>query len=223
MSRFNSEEQVMGALGIDNLQSLSQDKMQKFVSMIPDMDRKVAVGMVSQFPSFDQFATDVISQLNRTCDRILGSNDASQRESIEAYKSILNCLQKQVESEGLSFENKQAVIEQMLIIADHIAQKDSENKLFLDQIHKRNVAMGIGMGVLVLGALALGVAGIAIYVSDRKERDLLDSDDVSDEPIDISVQLDEPHVYLDENSLLSTFGSVSTVSSSSSPWDGIRG
>lgn len=226
MARYNSENQVLEALNINSLQNMSQNEMEKFVSMLPDMDRKVAVGMVSKFPAFDRFAADVIRQLNGTCDRILGSNDSSQKDSVGAYKSILSSLQKQVESDDLSFANKQAVIEQMITIADHIALKDSENKDFLDQIHKRNVAFGLGMGVLVLGALALGVAGVAIYVSDKKERELLEDADTPEGPIDISVSLDEPHVYLNENALIgvgSCSGFTRGIPTHNDPWANFHG
>ena len=204
MARFNSEEQVMDVLGVKNLQNLSQDKTKEFVSLLPNMDREVAVGMVSQFPTFDTFARDVIEQLNGTCDRILSSNDVSQKDAIDGYKMTLNSLEKMIEDNKLSFENKRWVIEQMIEVSDRIAEKDTQNKLFLDRMHKRNVAMGIGMGILVLGGLALGVAGAAIYLDGRKKENELAAIEAGEDPdIDIDVpsvvSLDTPHVEYLEN------------------------
>lgn len=46
-----SEEQVKDALQINKFSELSKDKIMEFVSLIPNMDKEVAIAIINQFPA----------------------------------------------------------------------------------------------------------------------------------------------------------------------------
>ncbi|MCI8658553.1 MAG: hypothetical protein HFF72_14240, partial [Oscillospiraceae bacterium] len=52
--RYISEEAVKRALKIDSFRNLSKDKVMQFASMIPYMDRDVAIAIINQFPGPDR-------------------------------------------------------------------------------------------------------------------------------------------------------------------------
>lgn len=142
-----SEEQVMNVLRVDSFQNLSQDKYAEFLSLIPKMDKDVAVAIINQLPEFTESATHIVAQLNELCDNILKSNDSSHKEAINSYKMILDKLGEMLKQEDITSEEKQKIIEMMVYVADHISMKDTENKGFLLKILK--------IGVLSLAAIGI--------------------------------------------------------------------
>ena len=50
--RYVSEDAVKRALKIDSFRNLSKDKVMQFASMIPYMDKEVAIAIINQFPLF---------------------------------------------------------------------------------------------------------------------------------------------------------------------------
>lgn len=54
---FDSEDAVKKALAIDSWRNLSKDKLLRFVAMMPDMDKEVAVRTIEQFPQFKEFGS----------------------------------------------------------------------------------------------------------------------------------------------------------------------
>lgn len=90
------------------------------------------------------------------CDNILNDNRESQAAVIHGYQTILDALSKRMEMESTSEEDRKAITEDMIEVADKIALSDLQNKKFLDRI---------GMKVLwgILGATAIIGAGIGVH------------------------------------------------------------
>src|SRR5574344_960676 len=89
---FVSEEQVKKALQIDSFRNLSKDKIMEFASLIPHMDKDVAIAIINQFPEYAESSRNMIKQYNVMCDKVLQSNDDSRRDAVLAYKTILDDL-----------------------------------------------------------------------------------------------------------------------------------
>lgn len=150
-----SIEEVKNALKIDSFRNLSKDKIMEFVSLIPNMDKEVAIKIIEQYPAFIKLSESIVAQLNKMCNTALEKNEESQRLTIQAYKQILDELSNQLRMEDISKEEREKITKKMIEIADKISVKDTENKAFIDQMAKYTVVCAIG--VLVLGAAILGV------------------------------------------------------------------
>ncbi len=150
------EDQVKKALKIDSFRNISRDKIMEFVSLIPNMDKEVAIAIINQFPAYAQSATCMVEQLRVMCDNVLRSNDYSQKEAITAYKKILDDLGEILKRETITPEERQQITRSMIEVADRISQKDTEQKKWLEKIFKYGSSI-IG-GALVLGAVILGVS-----------------------------------------------------------------
>lgn len=152
---YLSEEQVKQALHIESFRELSKDKIMEFVSLIPNMDKDVAMSIISQFPAYADSAKTMIEQMNVMCGNILADNHESRQMAVSAYYKILDSLQKRLDSPDISEDEQKAITKMMIDIADKIAAKDTENKQFLTGLFKYG-SMLIG-GVVVIGATILGV------------------------------------------------------------------
>ena len=150
-----SVEEVKNALKIDSFRNLSKDKIMEFVSLIPNMDKEVAINIIEQYPAFAKLSESMVAQLNKMCDTALEKNEESQRLTIQAYKQILDELSNQLHMEDISKEEREKITKQMIEIADKISVKDTENKAFIDKVVKYST--GLAMGALFLGVAILGV------------------------------------------------------------------
>lgn len=150
-----SVEEVKNALKIDSFRNLSKDKIMEFVTLIPNMDKEVAIKIIEQYPAFAKLSESMVAQLNKMCDTALEKNEESQRLTIQAYKQILDELSNQLHMEDISKEEREKITKQMIEIADKISVKDTENKAFIDKMVKYST--GFAIGALVLGAAILGV------------------------------------------------------------------
>ena len=99
-----SVEEVKNALKIDSFRNLSKDKIMEFVSLIPNMDKEVAIKIIEQYPAFAKLSESMVAQLNKMCDTALEKNEESQRLTIQAYKQILDELSNQLHMEDISKE-----------------------------------------------------------------------------------------------------------------------
>ena len=148
-----SVEEVKNVLKIDSFRNLSKDKIMEFVSLIPNMDKEVAIKIIEQYPAFAKLSESMVAQLNKMCDTALEKNEESQRLTIQAYKQKLDELSNQLHMEDISKEEREKITKQMIEIVDKISVKDTENKAFIDKIVKYGA--GFAFGVLVLGVAIL--------------------------------------------------------------------
>ncbi|EMC60287.1 hypothetical protein K2F51_09455 [Streptococcus mutans OMZ175] len=155
-----SVEEVKNALNIESFRNLSKDKVMEFVSLIPNMDKDLAIKIVEQFPSYADYSQNIVKQLNMLCEKALELNDNSQTEAIEVYKKVLDELSVLLQKEETSVDERKYITEKMIEVADKIAIKDTENKEFLEKIIKYG-------GYVALGALAIGVTILGVNVRGK--------------------------------------------------------
>lgn len=153
--RYVSENAVKRALKIDSFRNLSKDKIMQFASMIPYMDKEVAIAIINQFPIFADFGKTAISSYMQMCDNILEKNRESQAAVIQGYQTILNALAKRMEAENITEEERKSITEDMILVADKIAQADLQNKKFLER-QGTKILWGI-LGVAALIGTGIGI------------------------------------------------------------------
>ena len=150
-----SEDQVKKALQIDSFRNLSKDKIMEFASLIPHMDKDVAIAIINQFPAYAESCRNMIEQYNIMCDKVLQSNDYSRKDAVMAYKTILDDLSGLLKQDGITPEQQEKITDKMILVADKIADLHEDNRNFLEGIIKYGTSL-IG-GALLLGAVILGV------------------------------------------------------------------
>lgn len=146
-----SREEVLQRLGIGDFRHIKQDKLIEFVSMIPDMDKDVAIKCVEQFPEFRNYAQNIVMQLNDVLKDVMNDGKHSTDKAVAAYQQILDDLSARLNSKKrISRKERQQIVEQMIEVADKIADLTDKHHHFLNKI-----VMVAG----TVGSIALGVAG----------------------------------------------------------------
>lgn len=153
--KYLSEEAVKRALKIDSFRNLSKDKIMQFASMIPYVDKDVAVAIINQLPTFADFVKTAVSKYSQLCDKILECNKESQNAAVTGYRTVLDALAKKIEGDDVTEEQRKAITEDMLQVADRIAELDFQNKKFLEKMGNK-ILFGLFVVVAVVGA-AIGI------------------------------------------------------------------
>lgn len=126
-----SEEKVLKKLDIVDFRHLTKDKVIKMASMLDKMDPEVAKKALEQFPEFANTTKEMLKDYKESLDKGLESNNESVAKVYDSYNAIIVALQKELENEELTFEQKKYIIEQMKDVAEKVDKKDSENKKFI--------------------------------------------------------------------------------------------
>ncbi len=156
MEKLNTEQKVKEVLGIDSFRNLSKEKVMEFVSLIPHMDKDVALAIINQFPAYSDMAKCIVEQLSKSCDTAMKENTSSQQQVYSAYRKILDDLGEVLKRENITPEERDRISERMIFVAGKMDAKDTENKTFLSWLQKNQ---GYILGtVAVIGGAILGVS-----------------------------------------------------------------
>ena len=154
-NKLMTEEEVNKELGVQDFRSITKDKLMQFVSIIPKLDRELAIKIIEQFPSYADMATSMVGNLIDLCNNALENSKITEKEAIEAYKYCLETIRSEIESGELTPEEKEKYNKQMIDVADKISEIDVRNKKWLESVIKYGSSV---LGVtLVVGAAILGV------------------------------------------------------------------
>ncbi|MGR6973902.1 hypothetical protein ACU639_30620 [Streptomyces cynarae] len=149
--KYKDEDEIKRALGIDSWRNLSKDNMIRFVAMMPDMSTEVALKIVEQFPTFKDFALNVVDAIKTSHESTLSANQQSEEHVHRAFQDLRDTIKNELDKGDLTWEQRKKLIDKMQETVREESQKDSENKRFLDGALKKVVMVGGA-------ALALGVA-----------------------------------------------------------------
>ena len=172
MQRTISEKKVLKKLGITDFRHMTKDKVVKFASMLPYMDPEVAKKALEQFPAFKYLASDLVTQYKGIVDKAIDDNEISQKAFYDACNSIIQSLQKELEDDEITSDERERIEDKMIKVAQMIGEKDSENKGFLLK------CLGIGALVItVVGGAAAAILGSNTQISQNDDYDD-DNDDI---------------------------------------------
>lgn len=145
-----TETEVKKVLGIDSFRNLSKEKITQFVSMIPNMDKEVAMSIINQFPAYTAMAKEMVSVMKEACYTALDHNDISQQQVVNMYQQVLNSLEGLLKKNDLSTEERQEITAYMVEIANKMAEKDTENKNFILEVLRWLGRIALGLSTLGL-------------------------------------------------------------------------
>lgn len=172
MRRSYTEKQVLKKLDIPDFRHLTKDKVIAFASMVPNMQPEVAKKALEQFPNFASTSLDLMKDYKSIFEEVLADDRESTQVCYDMYNRIMDSLQKILEEDELSFEEKTYILGQMKEVADAVADKDSEKsenrmKLFA-------IAGGVATAVIAILGSTLG-SNIAL--TKGEDEDIIDVDD----------------------------------------------
>lgn len=166
MARTLTEQKVLKKLGIEDFRHLTKDKVITMASMLDKMDPEVAKKAIEQFPEFSHTMKDILHDYKQTLDKTLEENGESVKSYYSSCDAIISSLQKELDKEDLSFDEKKYIIDKMIEVNKMKGDKDSENKKFLATM----AAVGVAAVGVVAGVLAATLGGnTQIQMNDDEE------------------------------------------------------
>ncbi len=150
-----TEEEVKKELGIVDFRTITKDKIMQFVSLMPKLDKELAIKIIEQFPSYATMATSMVTNLIDMCNNALTNSKITEKEAIEAYKYVLETIRMELEDGEVTPEEKEKYNNQMIEVADKISEIDVRNKKWLENIVKYGTS--VVCVTLAVGAAILGV------------------------------------------------------------------
>lgn len=161
MSKVITEEEARKLLKVDDFRHLSKDKVISFMSLIPDMDKDVAIKCIEQFPDFKNYGLDMFGKLNEGYQKIIDSGKESAKETMSAYRLVLDTMKEIIDKDDLTFDEKRQVAADMVMVADKISEQDKGWKDFLSKFAQ-------GLGVAAVAGVAIGAAIVGVKVDNNK-------------------------------------------------------
>ena len=159
--RYHSEEAVKKALKIESFRNLTKDKVMEFTSMIPYMEKEVAMEVIKQFPIYVDFAKTVIEHYTQICETILATNKEEYEKAVDAHQFVLESFSKQLENENLTAEERANLSDKMIAEAEKITELYLQQQKFHERIIKT-----IGGVVTVTLGVTLTLLGLKVIGSD---------------------------------------------------------
>lgn len=160
MKKNLTEQQVLKKLDIPDFRHLSKDKVMKFASMLPNMDPEVAKKALEQFPEFAKTSKEMLVDYKEILEKGMASNDESIKSCYDVSKMIIESLQKELDKENLTFEERKYIIDEMVKVSNMVNEKDTENKKFL---------FGLAMVAGTVITTAIGVVASTLGSSSKIE------------------------------------------------------
>lgn len=164
MSKPLTEQQVLKKLKIEDFRHITKDKVITMASMLDKIDPEVAKRALEQFPNFSNTMKEVLTEYKENLDTLLKENGDSVKSYYDSCNAILFSLQKELEREELSFDERKYIINKMLEVNQMKGMKDSENKKFLSTL----AMCGVIAVTAVTGTLA-AVLGTNTKISSKDD------------------------------------------------------
>lgn len=153
MSRQLSEKQVLEMLGIPDFRHLSKDRIMSFTSALPQMESQVAIAALQQVPHFADTSLEIMRIYKETVSQTLAENHVAGGIERLHVLLVLGLLETLSQSDDLSFEQKNELIDRMMAVLKMKSDKDTETKRFKFAVIGAVAVLGCFLTGAVLAAL----------------------------------------------------------------------
>ena len=155
MGRIKTESQINNELGVASVSDVTEEHVKRFIQILPQIDREVAIEYIKNLPSAIQASAQITEQLKELTTEGIKSATDSNNASLKGYQTILDSMADAVKDGNYSLEEKQQIWSEMKGVASDMDRKDSEHKEFVLETVK-SVGGVILKGALILGAFVFG-------------------------------------------------------------------
>jgi hypothetical protein len=144
------EEQGDEGLGTNKISKLSAADLPEFVARLASMDRAEALKLIAQIVDFKALVSDGLSQLEKQVSKAHKFNWKSQKKVHKAFKAYREALDRELERDSLTSEDRFRILEMYATAVDKEVTKDSENKAHIAAVLTivGGVAVAVAMAVV---------------------------------------------------------------------------
>lgn len=154
MSRPYTEMQVLRKLDIPDFRHLTKDKVIAFATMVPKMNPEVAKKALEQFPDFASTSLEVMREYRGIIEEAMEDDRKSTQTCYDMYNRVMSALEKILNEDELSFDEKTYILSQMKDVADEVSRKDYEKAN--NRIKIISIAGSVAAAVVAILGSAIG-------------------------------------------------------------------
>ncbi len=165
-SLSDPEKRALEIMKKDNFRGISKKNVMQFVSILDKVDPEVAKAIIAQMPEVvkgvvenEKAYAGILAKCTESCGK-------STSSCFQTEDDIVKALQKEIDKEDTTFEQKQYYFEKMEAAAERKEKKDSEHKNTILTIAKYG-GQAIIMGLFISAGLYLGKAGFTIPIAPK--------------------------------------------------------
>lgn len=147
---------------------MTKDKVITMASMLDKMDPEVAKKAIEQFPNFSDTMKDILCDYRESLDKAQQANEDSVKSFYDSCDAIICSLQKELDKDNYTFEEKKYIIDKMMEVNRLKGDKDPENKKFIATM----ALFGVAAVTVVAGALSSALGG-------NTKLEMQDDDDIN--------------------------------------------
>ena len=160
--RYESMDDVKKELKISDFSKMSDEQINRFIPMIPEIDKDIAFKIIEQLPDYSKVASETINSFTLMSKETMKKADDGAKKTIMSYQKIIDTIAKHLEDGELSKEEQKQDINKMIELAreiDEINDKNNKHLLEIVKLHSKNVMKVAGMVGVAVVAVVLGTKG----------------------------------------------------------------
>lgn len=148
---------------VASLTKLAKSNFTKFAIAFQEMSADVRIKLIEQMPEFRALAKEALDKLTEAFNKSIESNDSSEAQVFESYKTLIDSLTKMLDQNDLSLEEQLIITEKINEAAREAASIDKSNKQFKLQMFGKYATTV----VVIAGAVVAAVAGGKMMIDSK--------------------------------------------------------
>ncbi len=167
--RINTEEELSAALGVKSINDIKEDNIGKLVAMLSDINPDLIDKVIAAIP----VSVEALGQLIKAVSQLYDENKVEvvvgDKETLKAYKEILDIVKRESQRPDLSFEELKKYIDEMKSIAKSISEEERRKEDFEKELRdqKTSLILSLVIGffiVVVIIAICILIPGVLLEI-----------------------------------------------------------
>ncbi|QLQ39623.1 hypothetical protein [Micromonospora robiginosa] len=144
--------------GIDSRGNLIRDHVLQGFAIMPDLDKDVRLAVLKKLPELQKILGSAVTTVRKMHEVTLASNDKSQESDYQGRREARASIIGQLERDDLDAQTRMHLNDRLVQLSDKDAEKDSENKRYLDRWMTK-ATIGVTAAVVLTGVAIGGKVG----------------------------------------------------------------
>ena len=161
-----AEKRALDLMKKENFRGISKDNVMQLVSILDKVDPEVAKALIAQMPEVLKGVIENEKAYAGLLTKGIESCDSSITSCFQTEDEIVKTLQKEVDKEETTFEQKQYYFDKMAEAAERKERKDAEHKEMIMTILKYG-GEALAVGLIITAGIFIGKADIKLPLVSR--------------------------------------------------------
>lgn len=161
-----AEKRALELMKKDSFRGISKDNVMQLVSILDKVDPEVAKSLIAQMPEVVRGVVENERAYAGVLEKGIESCNSSITACFQTEDEIVKTLQKEIDKEGTTFEQKQYYFDKMSEAAERKEKKDTEHKEMILSILKYG-GEALAIGLIITAGIFIGKADVKLPLVNR--------------------------------------------------------